>query len=135
MYHSFLKKELSAIEYTRYRSRTDISWEQGEPAMQNGRFQSESTASNTQPETASDSADLVLEDILDLEDLQSLLTDFHRLTNIPIALIDLDGHVLIQRGWQEICARFHRVNPVSRKNCIESGLKLFTGAEPGQCLL
>jgi PAS domain S-box-containing protein/putative nucleotidyltransferase with HDIG domain len=103
--------------------------------MQNGRFQSESTVSNTQIETVPGNADLAPEDILDLEELQSLLTDFHQLTGIPIALLDLAGHVLIQRGWQEICVRFHRVNPVSRENCLESDMKLSSRAEPGRCLL
>ena len=52
--------------------------------------------------------------------LRPMMDDFYELTNIPMSLIDLEGNVLVYAGWQDVCTRFHRVNPDSYANCIES---------------
>ena len=54
---------------------------------------------------------LNLADILDIPAVQSLMDDFYRLTHIGIAIIDVQGKVLVAIGWQDICPKFHRVHP------------------------
>ncbi len=78
-----------------------------------------------------DLSDLKLEHILDVDALQSLLTDFHTLTNAVCGILDVEGKVLISVGWQDICTKFHRVNPATRLNCVESDVVLSKGVELG----
>ncbi|MFH1116506.1 MAG: PAS domain S-box protein [Pseudomonadota bacterium] len=74
------------------------------------------------PET--DVEELELSDIIDGEKIQELMDEFYRLTNVGIGVIDLHGNVLVGTGWQDICTKFHRANPESRRLCIESDLEL-----------
>lgn len=74
---------------------------------------------------------LPLEDILDIPAIQLLMDEFHRLTHIGIAIIDLNGKVLVGTGWQDICTLFHRVHPESAACCQESDIQLSKGVEPG----
>jgi PAS domain S-box-containing protein len=75
---------------------------------------------------------LNLSDIIDVPALQALMDDIHRLTGIASAVIETDGTVLIGAGWQDICTQFHRVNPESCRNCIESDTFLTTGVRQGE---
>jgi len=74
---------------------------------------------------------LELEDILDFEAIQSLMNDFYKLTNIGMAIVDIHGKILVAKGWQKICTKYHRVNPETQKNCLYSDLELSKGVEPG----
>jgi PAS domain S-box-containing protein len=56
-------------------------------------------------------------DVPKLQELLDLLDEFHIL---PSAIIDMEGNVLASTAWQEICTKFHRVNPETEKMCIES---------------
>ncbi|MCF8074796.1 MAG: PocR ligand-binding domain-containing protein [Desulfotignum sp.] len=67
---------------------------------------------------------LTLSDIIDIDQLQPVMEDFHRITGIANAVIDIDGNVLAGVGWQDICTKFHRCHPESQKNCIESDIEL-----------
>ena len=71
-----------------------------------------------------DIGNLELADIIDLPAIESLMEKFHDLIRIPLAVIDLKGKVLIGRGWQEICTKFHRVQPETCIHCMESDTKL-----------
>jgi PAS domain S-box-containing protein len=82
-------------------------------------------------EPGADTATLRLEDLFDLDSLNSLLSAFHRATGFLTALLDRDGNVLAAHGWQDICTRFHRKHPETRQNCVESDTLLAGGAEPG----
>jgi PAS domain S-box-containing protein len=75
---------------------------------------------------------LDLADILDLPSLQSLIDDFYAVAHIPVGVIDLKGKVLAGAGWQDICTKFHRVNPRTCENCLESDMVLSAGAAPGE---
>lgn len=75
---------------------------------------------------------LTLADVLDAPALKSLLHDFHQLTRIPVAIIDVEGITLLGIGWQDICTRFHRVHPETCKNCLESDTLLSRGVAPGE---
>ncbi|HIH75054.1 MAG TPA: PAS domain S-box protein [Methanosarcina sp.] len=93
--------------------------------------QSPSTNSNTVFDIEKDDTVLELANIIDSKAIQSLMNDFYRLAHIPMGLLDLKGNVLVNVGWQDICTKFHRVNPESCKHCIESDINLSTGIAPG----
>jgi len=79
-----------------------------------------------------DIGELSLSDIIDVPTLQALFDDFYQLTRMSMAIIELDGTVLVATGWQDICTRFHRAHPDSCRNCIESDTILTTGVSPGE---
>ncbi|MCF8145873.1 MAG: PAS domain S-box protein [Deltaproteobacteria bacterium] len=81
---------------------------------------------------AGDVGALDLADILNARVVQTIMDDFYRLTNIGVAVIDMKGEVLVATGWQDICTRFHRIHPETRKNCMESDLELSSGIKPGE---
>jgi two-component system, cell cycle sensor histidine kinase and response regulator CckA len=65
--------------------------------------------------------DYRLSDLLDLTILQKMTDAHYRATGMPIGIIDaIDSSILVGSGWQDICVRFHRANPVSLQHCIES---------------
>ncbi len=74
---------------------------------------------------------LSLSDIIDTEALQSMMDDFYKVTNIGSAILDASGKVLVAVGWQDICVKFHRINPKTLQNCHESDTILTTGVEKG----
>jgi len=61
---------------------------------------------------------------LDMEEIQKLLEAYFKLTGIISAILDPDGNVIVAVGWQDICTRFHRVNPISSARCQESDLSI-----------
>lgn len=65
-------------------------------------------------------AELKLGDIIDAAELQSIADEFFEITNVGVGIIDMEGNVFVANGWQDICTKFHRVNPETCKNCIES---------------
>ena len=74
---------------------------------------------------------LQLKDIIDTPSIQAMMDDFYKVTGILSAILDTEGKVLIAVGWQDICTRFHRVNPQMCMNCRESDTQLSRGVEPG----
>ena len=83
----------------------------------------------TEPE--GDIGTLELSDIIDIEILQSIMDDFYQITGMLGAVLDLSGKVLVAVGWQDICTKFHRCNPETLKNCIESDTILTQGVKEG----
>ena len=81
------------------------------------------------PEGNMESLDLA--DIIDCREIQRVMESFFRLTTIAVALLNLKGKVLVATGWQDICTKFHRVNPESAQNCMESDTILSQGVEAG----
>lgn len=66
---------------------------------------------------------LDLADIIDCAEIQRIMDDFHRLTGIGIAIIDLKHRVLVATGWQDICVHFHRAHdlpsrPIAPSRCF-----------------
>ncbi|RXP53646.1 PAS domain S-box protein [Lutibacter sp. HS1-25] len=101
---------------------------------ENALLQSEATVRNklkaiTDPK--GDISTLELSDIIDVDILQSLMDDFYKLTGMLGAVVDLSGKVLVAVGWQDVCTKFHRCNPNSLKNCIESDTILTKGVPEG----
>lgn len=62
--------------------------------------------------------------LVDLALIRRLLESHHRLSGMASGLMDTEGHMLIAVGWQDICERFHRQNPVSRQCCTNSDADL-----------
>ena len=83
-------------------------------------------------EPESDLGALEFSDIIDVPAVRLLMEKFHRVTGLVGAIVDNNGKVLVEVGWQDICTRFHRCHPDTLKNCIESDTMLAHGAEPGQ---
>jgi hypothetical protein len=76
--------------------------------------------------------DVELAEIIDAQAIQSLMDDFYKLSHIPMSLDDLKGNILVGVGWQDICTKFHRINPKTCKHCVESDTKLSAGVPPGK---
>jgi PAS domain S-box-containing protein len=79
-----------------------------------------------------DTGELDLADILDAPQIQALMDDLYRITGLKMSIIDLKGRVLADVGWQDICSKFHRVHPETRKRCNESDTDLTAGIPPGE---
>ena len=107
-------KELEKAEFERKRA-VDVLRE-SEP-----RFQSKFD-SDLLPNGEVDTVTLNLANIIDTQAIQSIMDDFFNLTNIGIAILDLQGKILVATGWQDICTQFHRIHPESCKNCLKSDL-------------
>jgi len=71
--------------------------------------------------------------IIGSKEIQELVDDFYNLTNMGMAITDLKDNILVSTGWQDICAKFHRINKNSLKNCIESDLYLSKNIKSGSC--
>ncbi|WP_424358576.1 PocR ligand-binding domain-containing protein [Methanocella sp. MCL-LM] len=71
-----------------------------------------------------DICEKTLEEVLDLPALQESIDSLYDATGIGIWILGLDGKILAGKGWQDICAKFHRCHPEASRNCIESDLCL-----------
>ncbi|WP_319575914.1 PAS domain S-box protein [uncultured Desulfobacter sp.] len=70
--------------------------------------------------------------IINVGKLQSIMDDFHKLTGMVTAILDMEGNVIESTGWQDICTKFHRVHPITKKNCTESDLYLVKNIKYGE---
>jgi signal transduction histidine kinase len=75
---------------------------------------------------------LQLAEIVDVKLLQSLADNFFAVAHFPVFIRDVKGNMLVGVGWQDICVEFHRANPETCNNCIESDTKLAAGVAPGE---
>ncbi|MFB3887932.1 MAG: MASE3 domain-containing protein [Candidatus Bathyarchaeia archaeon] len=73
-----------------------------------------------------------LSNIMDMPALQSMMDDLYAVTKIGFTIVDLKGNILVSTGWQGICTNFHRKNPETLRNCLESDLALSKGVKPGE---
>ena len=71
-------------------------------------------------------------DLVDIDELQALTDSFHKVAGLLTAVLDLDGNILIASGWQDICTKFHRVNPETSKKCTESDTALENQLQKGE---
>ncbi len=61
-----------------------------------------------------------LEDLIDIEQFQSLQDRLSQIYSFPSAIINNNGRILTATEWQDICTKFHRKNPECEKECIKS---------------
>ena len=65
--------------------------------------------------------DYRLSELLDMTLVQTLAESNYHAGGVPMSIIDaFDTSVLVSAGWQDICTKFHRVNPLSLSRCLES---------------
>ena len=74
---------------------------------------------------------LNLNEILDLQRIRPLFKSFSECFNVASALLDLDGTVLIEEGFQSVCKHFHRVNSTTAARCLESDTALANAIQDG----
>ncbi|TSK08278.1 MAG: PAS domain S-box protein [Geobacter sp.] len=67
--------------------------------------------------------DYSLKELLDVPRLHELLRSFNEIYHMPSAVADAEGNILTSIAWQDICRRFHRMNPELRKFCLEEQLR------------
>lgn len=67
---------------------------------------------------------LIIDELINVDRLQSLFDAFYSATGISASIISLDGKILIGSGWQKICTDFHRRHPESERMCIQSDIKI-----------
>ncbi len=77
-------------------------------------------------------AEIDLRSIIDVDKLQSIMDDFYGLTQMVTAILDLEGNVIEATGWQDICRKFHRVNPDTARKCKESDTYYAGQLKPGE---
>jgi PAS domain S-box-containing protein len=70
--------------------------------------------------------------IINSPNIQSLMDDFYNITDTGVGIVDLEGNILVNTGWQDICTNFHRINVESYKNCVESDIYLTQGLAHGE---
>ncbi len=73
-----------------------------------------------------------LEQLVDIPRLTRLCESFTRINQIATALLDLEGNILIATGWQDICTKFHRVNPDTACRCTESDTAIAGQLDKGE---
>ena len=73
-----------------------------------------------------------INEIIDIDRLQSLMDKFFSVTGTGTAIIDLEGEMITASGWQDICTKFHRVNAETCKNCLESDTALANSLAKGE---
>ena len=65
-----------------------------------------------------------LKDLLDVPRLRELLDMVDEIHSMPSAILDIEGNILTATGWQDICTKFHRINPATAKKCQESDTRI-----------
>jgi ligand-binding sensor protein len=76
--------------------------------------------------------DYKFEQLFDVDELIEICESFSKLTNAAVAILDLNGDVIVDAGWQPICKNFHRINSETLKNCIKSDTILANQIQKGQ---
>ena len=76
--------------------------------------------------------DMVLADLLDIAAFQDLSDSYAQISGLAIAILDLQGNILIHSGWQEICTDHHRKHPTTASRCLESDTELAGMLTQGQ---
>ena len=59
----------------------------------------------------------ILQELIDIEQFQSLQDKLNEIYSFPSAIIDNEGNILTATAWQDVCTKFHRVHPESEKEC------------------
>jgi ligand-binding sensor protein len=73
-----------------------------------------------------------LSELIDMNELQSLLESFTISAGLGTAILDLEGQIFTAAGWSDICTKFHRIHPLTRKRCTESDTILAAQLKKGE---
>lgn len=61
-----------------------------------------------------------LTELIDIAIFQELQNKLNEIYSFPSAIVDIDGNILTATAWQDVCTKFHRIDPQSEKECIKS---------------
>jgi len=64
--------------------------------------------------------------------LQELCNSFSELFSVAVAILELDGEILISSGFKDACKNFHRIHPTTAARCVESDTALASAMQEGQ---
>ncbi|NVN93174.1 MAG: PocR ligand-binding domain-containing protein, partial [Desulfuromonadales bacterium] len=64
--------------------------------------------------------DFTFNQLVNIQQVHNLLESHHALSGMAYGVLDTEENTLVAVGWQDLCVRFHRVNPVSCEYCRES---------------
>jgi PAS domain S-box-containing protein len=64
--------------------------------------------------------DYTFDQLVNIQFLQRFLESHQILSKLSYSLFDADGNMFIAVGWQDLCVRFFRVNPITSVCCRES---------------
>lgn len=70
-------------------------------------------------------------DLVDVPAFARLMETFFRTTGIPNGVVDVNGELLCQAGWQSACSDFHRINPQTAQRCQDSNLAIMHDLREG----
>lgn len=90
------------------------------------------TVDTGEADTAHTGQSLTLAELVDLDRLQTLFSNFCESVGVAAAIIDLEGKVLVSSRWQRCCTDFHRVNDATCALCIESDTSLALNLTEGK---
>ena len=71
-------------------------------------------------------------EIFNIDELKQLCENFTQLTGTVTAILDLEGNIYVETGWQPICSQFHRINNETEKRCHESDTMLAEQLQKGE---
>lgn len=74
---------------------------------------------------------LSIKDLINIPAMQVILDSFYSVAGQGVSILDLEGNVLAQAGWQQICTQFHRVCPETAMRCLESDTVLSRSLSEG----
>ncbi len=63
-------------------------------------------------------------ELVDVAKLQVLMESLNSVIGTANAVIDVDGEIIVQSGWQRACKEFHRSNLETCRRCIDSDTSL-----------
>lgn len=63
---------------------------------------------------------LKFSELININVLKTMTENLYRCSGIPVGIFDTDGNAHVTTGWQEICTKYHRANPISCERCINS---------------
>jgi signal transduction histidine kinase/ligand-binding sensor protein len=70
-------------------------------------------------------------DLVDLPSFQQMMQSWYSVAGVATALLDTDRNSLCAVGWQDICARFHRLSPQTERRCNQCDDYLFSHLQDG----
>ncbi len=69
-------------------------------------------------------------EILDIQEIRPLMDDFYKITQLPAAITDNNGKILLSNGMRDICTNFHWTQEESRLCCpLSAGERITPNAD------
>ena len=71
-------------------------------------------------------------DYIDFSKINPLFEKFNKVTGFVTAILDLEGNIISQAGWRDVCVMYHRTHPEASKRCTLSDTVLANRIEEGK---